>query len=131
MKRLLTLCWLVVGILAMLMVFQVSNEAGQLEADLKASQRRILAHQEAIHVLQAEWSYLNRPAAIADLAKRHLDLQPLAAAQIIEPDHLPRKHAGPAELAAQDAAPDLLLPDLVLPDLVLRDILPVKLGTGP
>ena len=121
MKRLLTLCWLVCGILAMLMVFKVSNEAGQLESDLKTAQREILRHQEAIHVLQAEWSYLNRPSEIADLAKRHLDMAPLSAAQIVEPNYLPLRHAESPELAAQGSRTDLLL----------KDILPAKLDSRP
>ncbi len=121
MKRLLTLCWAVCGTLAMLMVFRVSNEAEQLESDLKTAQRTILQHQEAIHVLQAEWSYLNRPAEIADLAKRHLDLKPLSAEQFVDLDHLPPRHTV-SSAPGQPGSPS---------DVLIEDLHPVKLEPRP
>lgn len=89
MIRGITVLWfgLVVGLGAGL--FQVKHEVQLLEQDLQRLNRAILADQEAIHVLQAEWTYLDRPERLARLSRRHLELAPLTAVQIITIDDLP------------------------------------------
>ena len=63
-------------------MFQVKYAVIDLEERLAAENRQILAHQEAIHVLKAEWTYLNEPARLARLVARHLDLVPAEGAQL-------------------------------------------------
>jgi hypothetical protein len=70
-------------------LFQVKHEVQILEEELEHLNRAILADQEATHVLRAEWSYLNRPERLAALSRRHLEIAPLAAAQIIMIESLP------------------------------------------
>jgi hypothetical protein len=55
----------------------VSYEVRDREEKLAAIHREILAHQEAIHVLEAEWSFLNRPDRLEALVRRHLEMVPL------------------------------------------------------
>jgi hypothetical protein len=55
--------------------------------------RQIVEERERIHALQADWSYLTNPARLADLARRHLPLQPLAAEQMIRIEDLPLRLA--------------------------------------
>ena len=102
MKRFAVICWLVTGAAAALVVFQVSHDVQRLEAELAITKRNILSHQEALHVLRAEWSYLNQPGQIADLAERHLDLRPLSSDQFVELQNLPLRSAP----AADDEAPE-------------------------
>ncbi len=45
--------------------------------------RDIAVQQEALQVLQAEWSHLNQPDRLAGLAEKHLDLEPLQPHQIL------------------------------------------------
>ena len=61
-------------------LFQLKHEVQLLEERLADLNRSILSDQEAVHVLEAEWTYLNRPWRLEALAKRHLELAPLAAA---------------------------------------------------
>ena len=49
-------------------------------AELKQS---IKAERDAVAVLRAEWSHLNRPERIERLARKHLGLQPLKAKQLL------------------------------------------------
>jgi len=70
-------------------LFGVKHRVQRLEADLGRVNRAILADQEAIHVLKAEWAYLNRPQRLEALSRRHLELAPLTADQIVEIDDLP------------------------------------------
>ncbi len=91
MKRLAAICWMITATLAVTMVFQISSEVQKLHAELRTLERGTAIHDEAVRVLQAEWSYLNRPAQIADLAKRHLKMRPITAAQFIEFADLPSR----------------------------------------
>lgn len=85
---------------AALFLFQVKYEVRALEDELAQTHRAILDHQEAIQVLRTEWSYLNQPARIADLASRHLGLRPIRASQVIRLEDLPRRAARQAGAAA-------------------------------
>ncbi len=70
-------------------LFHLKHEVQRAEDELARVDRDFLASQEAIQVLRAEWSYLNRPDRLSALAKRHLDLEPLAPAQIGVMEALP------------------------------------------
>ena len=83
--------WLMAVIVAALGLFYVSHRVELLEGELTREQRAIVEHQEAIHVLKAEWSYLNRPERIADLARRHLALIPLSADRVVSIQDLPQR----------------------------------------
>ena len=88
MTRLSFLCWLIAALVAALTAFQVSEDTQSLESELAAVDGRIVAELEAIHVLEAEWSYLNQPERIARLAEDHLGLTPLRAEQMKSVDSL-------------------------------------------
>lgn len=70
-------------------LFQIKYEVQALEDRLRGLNRQILQDQEAIHVLKAEWSYLNEPGRLAELARRHLDLAPVAPEQFARLEDLP------------------------------------------
>ena len=78
---------------AALFLFHIKQEVREMEEELGIAQRAVVRHQEAIQVLRTEWSYLNRPARIAELAERHLDMQPLAARQFVGFDEIPYRAA--------------------------------------
>lgn len=82
MTKLLALLWIIAiaGLAGVL--FQVKYEVQGLEQELAGVQHGIVKDKEAIHVLEAEWSYLNQPERIAELSRRYLELQPVTAQQI-------------------------------------------------
>lgn len=71
------------------LLFQVKYEVQDLEKELAEVNRQILEDREATHVLKAEWSYLNRPARIAELSERHLELGPMRPQQVVQVRQLP------------------------------------------
>lgn len=77
-----TLLWLVAFAVAVGLVFQIKYAVQALDDQLTYAQTRIQNDREALHILRAEWSYLNRPQRIARLAQRHLEMIPLTAPQI-------------------------------------------------
>jgi len=91
MTRLAGFALLFIAAGAALALYQIKFEVAALEDELDATRRRSFAQEEAIQVLHAEWSYLNRPERIADLANRHLGLQQMSAEQILRIDRLPER----------------------------------------
>jgi hypothetical protein len=91
MTRLVFFGWLVLGGALATFGFYVSDDVANLEKELQAVERAILEEQRAIHVMTAEWSYLNRPARIADLAERHLNLTPIGARRMVGLEDLPAR----------------------------------------
>lgn len=89
MRRFVIFCWILAGSATALTLFQIKQEVLELEHDIKTVHRDILRDQEAIHVLEAEWSYLNNPARIARLAEDHLNLRPIPAGRIVDFAELP------------------------------------------
>jgi hypothetical protein len=62
-----------------LTLFVVKYQVQDLEGVLVEYNSKITEDREAIHVLKAEWSHLNQPARLRQLAKRYLgmvDVQP-------------------------------------------------------
>ena len=88
-----TLIWAVLAIAAGFGLFQVSYRVAALEEELNKVNRQIVEERERLHALQADWSYLTNPSRLADLARRHLPLQPLAAEQMIRIEDLPLRLA--------------------------------------
>ena len=84
-----TLLWLALAGALALGLFRLKHEAQRLEAELMAMEQAIVEHQEAIQVLEAEFSYLTRPERIARLAEKYLDLAPLEAESLASFSDLP------------------------------------------
>ena len=92
MKVLAVLVWLVLAVGAGYAMFHVTFQVDQVTAELHGLDRQILKEREAVHVLEAEWAYLNDPARLEELATNLLPwLQPVDTPQIQPIDALPRR----------------------------------------
>jgi len=58
--------------------------------------KQIVADRQSIHVLEAEWSYLNDPERLRDEADRLLGMQPVVPSQIVTFDQVPFPDPAPA-----------------------------------
>ena len=76
-----TVFWIILAIFAGISMFVVKHQVQSLEGDLQRLERAIVAEQEAIHVLSADWSYLNQPGRLDGLGRRLIGLVPATAAQ--------------------------------------------------
>ncbi len=106
MTRVAGILFFLTAVSAALFLFHIKQEVREMEEELGIAHRNILRHQEAIQVLRTEWSYLNRPARIAELAERHLALRPLVARQFVGFEEIPYRSVGvtlaaPAQTPAQ------------------------------
>jgi hypothetical protein len=88
-RRHATLGTLVVAILLGVGLFITSEKVQQAERDLKIIQQRVAAERDTLRVLRAEWTYLNRPERLEQLANLYLTLTPaLADARVGTLDHV-------------------------------------------
>ncbi|MBM3545842.1 MAG: hypothetical protein FJX54_02720 [Alphaproteobacteria bacterium] len=118
MIRRSTLFWLVCAVLIGCGLYQLKYEVQAKEERLVRLNRQIQAEQEAIHVLNAEWAFLNRPDRLADLANRHLEMTPVAPAQFGKVAAIPERSLIPVEAEAE--AP-----------VVAAKVVPAKTPTKP
>ena len=105
MIRLGPFLWLALIALASIGTFQLKYRVQAQEQELTRLDRQIQRDRDSIQVLHAEWAHLNDPGRLSDLARRHLDLAPVAGVQIVNFDTLP---ARPANETTQDAIGSLL-----------------------
>lgn len=105
MIRRSTIIWTVLLVAVATGLYVLKNRVQDLEDRLQRLDREIVAEQETIHVLKAEWAYLNQPARLEDLARRHLGMVPLSAEQVIDIVNLPLE--GEVVTAAAPTKPPL------------------------
>lgn len=74
--------WVAMAVAAAVAAFVVKYEVRAQEELLASLESDLVQSQETIHVLKAEWSYLNRPERLTELAQRYLDLVPMGPAQM-------------------------------------------------
>lgn len=99
--------WLIVAAAVAVGLYQVKYEVQRLEEQLGELRGQIREDREALHVLEAEWSYLNRPARLARLAKAHLDLRPMKPKQVAAVSQLPPRITEPDQHYDDEERPSL------------------------
>ncbi len=70
-------------------VFYIERRVENLRQDLIYLNSSILENKERIHVLKAEWSYLNQPMRLEQLASAHLPLEDMKVAQVKPVEYIP------------------------------------------
>lgn len=98
-----------------------------MEHDTRAQQRRIVEiekaiakERDAIAILRAEWSHLNRPQRLEKLARKHLGLRTLDAQQIVSLKDLDVPSRSAAEDTNSERAPAQSVRALGQPAVVRR-----------
>lgn len=71
-------------------LFQVKYRVQTLKRDLTEFNRQLDLEKDAIHVLRAEWAYLNQPDRLRVLAQKYLSLTPIQVTQLREIKQLDR-----------------------------------------
>lgn len=98
-------------VLLMLVSFELYNGVHRVKAQeqqLASLKAQIGREAEAIRVLRAEWTYLNQPDRLQDLARRHLALAPTGAPQIVVLTSLPIRGGEALRQAAPAVEPRIL-----------------------
>jgi hypothetical protein len=82
MIKLGTLFWLVLASATGFAMFAVKYGVQALEEELARTRKAVIAEQQEIRVLDAEWAYLTRPETLEELNRRYLSLAPIATKQL-------------------------------------------------
>ena len=70
-------------------LYLVKYSVQNIQHDVAALKDNVNREKESLHLLNAEWAYLNRPERLHRHADRHLDLVPLDSRRIEEVSFLP------------------------------------------
>ncbi len=88
MLRFVNVC-LALGLVALAyVIYEVKYEARALDDEIAQLKTNIEAERDAVAVLRAEWSLLNRPERIERLAEKYLKLAPAKPNQLVTLDTL-------------------------------------------
>ena len=80
-------------------LFQLKHKVTEQEREIARVHSKMYTTQEAMHILQAEWSYLNEPGRLQKLAQKHLKLTPSETVQLVSYENIheltrPRQGSG-------------------------------------
>ena len=89
MMRAATILWALLAMIAGTGLFLLKYQVQAEERHLRDLRKDIAGTQQSIHVLKAEWSYLNDPSRLSEQALRHLDMRPMRVSQIVTLDSIP------------------------------------------
>lgn len=84
-----TIFWMLLAVAAGIGLFLLKYEVAEMEDRLAEVNRRTLVNLETVHVLKAEWSYLNRPGRLETLGRDLLSLEPVKPQQTLDIADIP------------------------------------------
>ncbi len=93
MIRLLNICVIVALVAAAAYVYRIKFEAARKVEDVARLRLDIRREHDATADLRAQWSKLDNPLRIQELAQRHLTLHMIDSRQFDPLDHLPDRPA--------------------------------------
>ncbi len=76
--------WLVGVVLAAFGLYMVKYQVQAVKEEVKVYEAQLKLEQEALHVAQAEWAYLNNPERLLALTEKYLSLEPLRGDQMVD-----------------------------------------------
>ena len=89
MNRLSTVVWLFVIVVAAFMLYKVKYEVQTLKNKVAEASRQLEQEKQALHVVAAEWAYLNRPERLQKLAVKYLASSEVTVMQIADIEAIP------------------------------------------
>ena len=91
MMRLINIAVIAALVLAAVDVYKIKFELTRVAQRIVKLRMEIRREQDAIAALRSQWSRLDSPARIQELAHRHLALRPVEARQYDRLDNLPQR----------------------------------------
>ena len=101
MMRLLNICVIVALVVAAVYVYRIKFESTRKAEQVAQLRIDIRREHDAIAALRAQWSKLDNPVRIQELAQRHLSLRSIDTRQFDQLDRLPER---PPDLVPPDSA---------------------------
>ena len=95
--------WMAVVALSAFGLYLVKYSVQEVQRDVAKLEAKLAKEKETVHLLEAEWAYLNRPERLRKLAEGRVDVRPVASANIIDVTRLPSRALSVAETQAEIA----------------------------
>ena len=86
-------------------LYLVKYSVEDVQRELATKKTELAAEKESLHLLNAEWAYLNRPDRLRALSDKHLDLVPLDSRQIDQVQAIPAAARSDEAATATSASP--------------------------
>ena len=112
------LLWFVLAVVFGAVLFQTSQKVTDGRTRLAVIESEIGKEEDSLRVLNAEWSYLNQPARLEELAARHLDLKPVTGRHFATPETLASPVEDKPAVVAAKATPVTQAPAPVMAQVV-------------
>src|SRR5258706_5044041 len=81
--------WMVVMVVCGFMLYKVKYQVQAVRNEVTETAREVETEKEALHVVAAEWAYLNRPQRLQTLAEKYLSSSDVTVDQISEIETIP------------------------------------------
>jgi cell division protein FtsL len=108
MIRLLNICVIVALVIAAAYVYRIKFESTRKAEQVARLRLEIRREHDGIAELRAEWSKLDTPVRIQELAQRHLALRMIESRQFDQLDRLPERPPDPVPPDSADPIGTLL-----------------------
>lgn len=85
-------------------LYQVKYEVRGVKTHVQKLEAKLNKERNSLHVLKAEWAYLNRPERLQHLSQKYFTMVPLSGTQLVDVKTLPPAitlHDSPILPAAQ------------------------------
>ena len=102
MKRLSTMVWLLLFVVASFLLYRVKYEVQNVRAQIAETSRQLEEERESLNVVTAEWAYLNRPERLSALASKYLSASALRVDQVAEIEAIPFPNRAVAAIEPKD-----------------------------
>lgn len=100
--RFSSVIWVAIVAVAAGMLYSVKYQVQAMDEEIAQLHAQIERERASMQVLQAEWAFLTRPERIRQLASRHLDMQPVEGAQLMDVADIPTLGGEDVILAGSD-----------------------------
>lgn len=102
MNRLSTFIWMLVIVVSAILLYSVKYQVQSLKQQVAETAHELEQEKESLHVIAAEWAYLNRPQRLQQLADRYLSNTDLTVNQIAEIQSIPFPQTRTASAKQED-----------------------------
>jgi hypothetical protein len=96
-----TILWMVVWVVAAFGLYMVKYKVQALKVEVAATEKQLREEKKNLHVLAAEWTFLNRPERLRTLSAKYLDVKPMHGQQLTDFVSLPENTAPVSQAAAR------------------------------
>src|SRR5262245_2111532 len=104
MLRFINICLVLALVALAYVIYEGKYKARALDEDIGSLRKDIETERDAVAVLRAEWSLLNRPERLERLAEKHLKLAPARPQQLVTLDTVSDNDFERARIEAADEA---------------------------